>query len=173
MFSFTGDTSGDARGGASFTAHDENGKFLFGSAQVPFGILSYGRDFSFLEPTTLSIHMSLSADATGHGSGFGLPNTSTASFHNSFNLIAITPRDAAGNFLPDVVITADSGFDYNPLIKVVPEPWTFALAALGLPGMMAYARRILRCSGGTRLRNNARYSGRRREGNATHREVAS
>ncbi len=141
VFSFTGSTSGDALGSASFEARDQDGNFLLGGASDQTGTLSFGSSVELPESVTHFISVSLSVDATGHGSGFPLPNTSTASFANSFSLIAITPRDAAGNFLPDVVITADSGFDYNPLIMVVPEPTS---AALALTALVVLFRKVKR-----------------------------
>lgn len=132
VFSFTGSTSGDANGEAGFAASDQDGNFLFGHFLQQTGTVYFGGGVQLPESVTHFINVSLTVDATGHGSGFSLPNTSTASFENSFSLIAITPRDMAGNFLPDVQITADSGFDYNPLIRVVPEPTAAALALIGL-----------------------------------------
>lgn len=138
VFSFTGNTSGDALGTAGFQAFDQNSTFLGGGSQSVTGTLTFGWENPTSE--TVLIDISLNVLATGHGSGLGDgPSTSTASFEHSFDLIAITPRDAAGNFLPDVVITSDSGFDYNPLIGVVPEPTSATLALLALSGVIAFA----------------------------------
>lgn len=132
VFSFDGTTSGDAVGEASFSASDINGTFLAGGSQTHSGTLFYGRDADLTGEQIVLIDVGLTANATGHGSGFPGPHTSTASFAHSLSLIAITPRDAFGNFLPDVVITSDSGIDYNPLIKVAPEPTASALLILGV-----------------------------------------
>lgn len=137
VFNFTGTTSGDAIGAAGFDAYDQDGNFLFGSTENTTGTLRFGGGHMLPESVTHYISISLSVDATGHGSGMALPHSSTASFANSFSLIAITPRDSAGNFLPDVVITADSGFDYNPLIReFVPEPTSATLMLMGLFAML-------------------------------------
>ncbi|MCC7475134.1 MAG: hypothetical protein IT425_07035 [Pirellulales bacterium] len=141
VFNFSGSKSGDATGSAEFFATDQNGNFLVGGSSNQTGTLSYGKNEQLPGAATHFINVSLSVHATGHGSGFGLPNTSTASFGHSFSLIAITPRDAAGNFLPDVVITASSGFDYNPLIMVVPEPTCAALGLIGVFVMFPQRRK--------------------------------
>jgi hypothetical protein len=140
VFSFTGSTSGDAHGEASFYAYDQDRNFLMGQVLSHTGTLSLGGGVELPESVTHIINVSLSVDATGHGSGLGGPNTSTASFEHSFSLIAITPRDAAGNFLPNVVIDADSGFDYNPLVRVVPEPTSATLALIGVLGLLLFSK---------------------------------
>jgi hypothetical protein len=45
--------------------------------------------------------------------------------------MSITPLDANGNYIPGVTIESDSGFDYNAMIRNVPEPSAAALVAIG------------------------------------------
>jgi hypothetical protein len=127
QFSFTGSKSGDTLGSAGYTITDAKGNFVIGAEETQTGELTFGIASELSEPTTYQINVSLSASATGHGSGLGGPTTSTADYSHSLTLMSITPLDANGNYIPGVTIESDSGFDYNSLI--VPEPSALVLAA--------------------------------------------
>jgi hypothetical protein len=52
--------------------------------------------------------------------------------------------DENGNIITGWTVTSDSGFDYTQPFVDVPEPSTFALLAIALPGLLLASRRYRR-----------------------------
>lgn len=136
MFRMGGSSSGDTLSSFDFSVlntltgepavqQNELGTFDQDFQDVPMFV--YADDLEIMDPLEVHLSFSLSVNATGHGSGFGLPHTSTADYSHTVSLISITPYDAEGNVIPGMTIESGSGFVYNSLI--VPEPGSAMLAA--------------------------------------------
>jgi hypothetical protein len=138
-FDFSGSVSGDAQmnfdGVACVAAgicgaphsYDQPGKY-----SIPY-------TDAFIAPNQpITFSFSLGASATGHGSAFGGPNTSTADVSHTLTLLSITLRDANGNMVPGVTVHSESGFNYNPF--VVPEPSALLLFAVGCVALVGRRR---------------------------------